>query len=248
VTEPTGMNVCPAAVGWFFFRVDAVGKASHAASRGASIYPSTELVPPGVNAIETLLPVIERLRELERDWGIYEKHPLMLPGNAAMNIVNISGGGDQATTPTSCYAVWAVVVSPARRCAEIRDQIIRVLETANSTNSWLRQNPIKMTSPYLQGYFESVNTPVSNLACGSMLEAVRAAGNSSAQLACMPTPSDANFFGEDGQPVIVCGPGSLLGNGVHGLDEHIEIDSLIGAAKAYASFMIDYTSSPSTYA
>jgi acetylornithine deacetylase/succinyl-diaminopimelate desuccinylase-like protein len=60
----------------------------------------------------------------------------------------------------------------------------------------------------------------------------------------LPTPSDANFFPEDGQPVIICGPGNLLGNGVHGLDEHIEIDSLLNAAKAYAGFIIDYFSVP----
>jgi acetylornithine deacetylase/succinyl-diaminopimelate desuccinylase-like protein len=242
VAEPTGMNVCPAAVGWFFFRVDTVGKASHAASRGASIYPSLEQGPPGVNAIEALLPVIERLRELERDWGVYEKHPLMLPGNAAMNMVKICGGADQATTPSSCHAVWAVIVGPGRRCLEVRDQIDRVLETANITSTWLEHNPIKMTSPYLQGYFEPVNTPVTNAACASMLEAVRAAGLSSSQFACMPTPSDANFFAEDGQAVLICGPGNLLGNGVHGLDEHIEIDALVKAAKAYAGFMIDYSS------
>jgi formylaminopyrimidine deformylase len=242
VAEPTGLNVCPAAVGWFFFRVDAVGRASHAASRGASIYPSTAASPPGVNAIEALLPAIERLRELERDWGVYEKHPLMLPGNATMNIVNICGGADQATTPSSCHAVWAVVVSPGRRCSEVREQIARVLETANATSSWLKHNPIQMTSPYLQGYFEPVNTPLSDPACSRMLEAVRAAGIVSAELACMPTPSDANFFAENSQPVLICGPGNLLGNGVHGLDEHIEIDSLVDAAKAYASFMIDYSS------
>jgi acetylornithine deacetylase len=244
VAEPTSLNVCPAAVGWFFFRVDAIGKASHAASRGASIYPSWAPDPPGVNAIEALLPIIERLGDLERDWGIYEKHPLMQPGNAAMNIVKICGGAEQATTPSSCHAVWAVVVSPNRRCSDVRDQIARVLETANVTNSWLLQNPAQMTSPYLQGYFDPVNTPTTHPACVSMLNAVRAARLESAQFACMPTPSDANFFAEDGQPVIICGPGNLLGNGVHGLDEHIEIDSLIKATKAYAAFIIDYSSVP----
>jgi acetylornithine deacetylase/succinyl-diaminopimelate desuccinylase-like protein len=244
VAEPTNLNVCPAAVGWFFFRVDAIGKASHAASRSACIYPSAASIPPGVNAIEVLLPVIERFGALERDWGVYEKHPLMQPGNATMNIVKICGGAEQATTPTSCHAVWAVVVSPNRRCSDVRDQIARVLESANITNSWLRQNPAQMTSPYLQGYFEPVNTPVTHPACVPMLKAVRATGLDSAEFACMPTPSDANFFAEHGQPVIICGPGNLLGNGVHGLDEHIEIDSLLSAAKAYAGFIVDYSSVP----
>ncbi len=244
VTEPTNLQVCPAAVGWFFFRVDVIGKASHAASRGACIYPSTAPLPPGVNAIEALLPIIERLVDLERDWGIYEKHPLMRPGNATMNIVKICGGAEQATTPTSCHAIWAVVVSPNRHCSEIRDQIASVIESAVKTNTWLRENPAQMTSPYLQGYFDPVNTPTNHPACAPMLEAVRAAGLPSAELACMPTPSDANFFAEDGQPVIICGPGNLFGNGVHGLNEHIEIDSLLKAAKAYAGFIIDYCSIP----
>jgi len=240
VAEPTNLNVCPAAVGWFFFRVDASGKASHAASRGASIYPSTDPTPPGVNAIEALLPAIERLRSLERNWGLYEKHPLMRPGNAAMNIVKISGGDEQATTPTSCHAVWAVVVGPGRSCFEVRDEIARVLEGQNLVDSWLQKSPLLMTSPYLQGYFDPVNTSLDNPACGLMLASLREAGVQSAELACMPTPSDANFFAENGQPVIVCGPGNLLGNGVHGLDEHLEIDALIKAAKAYASFIVDY--------
>jgi acetylornithine deacetylase/succinyl-diaminopimelate desuccinylase-like protein len=75
-----------------------------------------------------------------------------------------------------------------------------------------------------------------------MLGAVRDAGLYSAEYACMPTPSDANFLAENGQPVIVCGPGNLFGNGVHGLDEHIEISSILLAAKAYAAFIIDYCS------
>ncbi len=148
-----------------------------------------------------------------------------------MNIVKLCGGAEQATTPTSCHAVWAVVVSPNRRCADIRDQIARVIENENNTNTWLRQNPAQMTSPYLQGYFDPVNTPLNHPACASMLEAVRATGLEAVEFSCMPTPSDANFFAEHGQPVIICGPGNLLGNGVHGLNEHIEIDSLLRPRK-----------------
>jgi acetylornithine deacetylase/succinyl-diaminopimelate desuccinylase-like protein len=100
--------------------------------------------------------------------------------------------------------------------------------------------PLSMTSPYLQGFFDPVDTSLDNPACSLMLASLRDAGVQSAELACMPTPSDANFFAENGQPVIVCGPGNLPGNGVHGLDEHLEIDALIKAAKAYAGFIVDY--------
>ena len=75
-----------------------------------------------------------------------------------------------------------------------------------------------------------------------MLEAVQSATDQPASFECMPTPSDANFFAEKGRPVIICGPGNLFGNGVHGLNEHIEIQSLVDAAKTYAAFLIDYCS------
>jgi acetylornithine deacetylase/succinyl-diaminopimelate desuccinylase-like protein len=195
-----------------------------------------------VNAIEALLPAFGRLGRLERDWGVYEKHPLMRPGNATMNLVKIGGGAEQATTPIACHAIWAVVVSPNRRCAEVRYEIARVLETEYGTNAWLRQNPARLTAPYLQGYFEPVNTPRNHAACAAMLDAVESATRKPASFECMPTPSDANFFAGKGRPVIICGPGNLFGNGVHGLDEHIEINSIVDATKTYAAFLIDYCS------
>jgi acetylornithine deacetylase len=156
--------------------------------------------------------------------------------------VKIAGGAEQATTPISCHGVWAVVVSPNRRFAEVRDEIARVLETESGTSTWLRQNPAQLTAPYLQGYFEPVNTPTDHAACTAMLDAVESATGQPTNFQCMPTPSDANFFAENGKPVIVCGPGNLFGNGVHGLNEHIEINSLIDAAKTYAAFLINYCS------
>lgn len=243
IGEPTGLKVCPAAVGWFFFRVDVAGKASHASSRGSSIYPSHQR-PSGVNAIEELMQIAQRLQGLEHQWGLYEQHALMEPGTMAMNPVQFSGGGPQATTPDACHAVWAVVVSPNRRCADVQDEIIQVIESEVTWNHWLRDHPAKVTTPYLQGFFEPVNVPSHHPACKMLLQAVEGVANVHPQLGCMPTPSDANFFFEAGQPAIICGPGNLLRNGVHGLDEHIEIDSLISAAKVYASFIIDWCSAP----
>jgi acetylornithine deacetylase/succinyl-diaminopimelate desuccinylase-like protein len=75
-----------------------------------------------------------------------------------------------------------------------------------------------------------------------MYDAVASATGKPASFECMPTPSDANFFAEKGRPVIICGPGNLFGNGVHGLDEHIEINSIVDAAKTYAAFLINYCS------
>jgi acetylornithine deacetylase/succinyl-diaminopimelate desuccinylase-like protein len=60
----------------------------------------------------------------------------------------------------------------------------------------------------------------------------------------MPTPSDANVLAGAGQPTMVCGPGHLVGNGVHGLDEHIDIGEVVAAAKGYAKMIVDWCSGP----
>lgn len=244
VAEATELKVCPSAVGWFFFRIDVKGEAAHAANRVTSIYPTPQGHPTGINAIELIMEIINRLRGLEKQWGLYEKHPLMRPGNMAMNPVEISGGGPQATTPDKAYAVWAVIINPNRRCADVQEEIERVVNSAIVGNRWMQMNPPKLTFPYLQGYYEPINVPVDHPAVQTLIESVQLIEKSSNFLCCMPTPSDANFFFEAGNPTIICGPGNLLGSGVHGLNEKIEIESLVSAAKIYASFIIDWCSMP----
>jgi acetylornithine deacetylase/succinyl-diaminopimelate desuccinylase-like protein len=56
----------------------------------------------------------------------------------------------------------------------------------------------------------------------------------------MPTPTDANLFAAAGQPAIVCGPGYLVGSGVHGLNEHVKIADVVAAAKSYTATILDY--------
>jgi acetylornithine deacetylase len=241
VAESTELKVCPAAVGWFFFRIDVKGEAAHAASRATSIYPS-DGYPTGINAIEIMLQIMDRLRELEHQWGIYEKYPLVHSGTMAMNPVEISGGGPKGTTPDTAHAAWGVVINPDKRCTEVKEEIARVVNAATVGNRWLEKNPPKITFPYLARYFEPVNIPLDHPAVKTLVEAVKSTGKNKDFISCMPTPSDANLFFEAGKPTIVFGPGNLLRNGVHGLNEHIQIESLIAAAKIYANFLIDWCS------
>lgn len=241
VAEPTDLEVCPASVGWFFFRLDVFGQAAHAAGRLRSIYPSTGGVI-GVNAIEIMARIMSRLRDLENQWGIYEKHPLMEPGTMAMNIVQISGGGYQATTPELCSAVWAVTLSPNRSCTDVLEEIKKVIDSVTIGDNWLINNPPAVTFPYLHIEFEPVNISTEHIACRTLLKSALAVTGIERGFSLMKTPSDANLFHAAGQPTMVCGPGQLVGSGVHGLDERIEIESVVQAAKIFASMIVDWCS------
>jgi acetylornithine deacetylase/succinyl-diaminopimelate desuccinylase-like protein len=243
VTEPSGLLVCPAAVGWFFFKVSVEGQAAHAAGRGRSIHPSREGAV-GVNAIDLMARIMGRLGQLEAQWGLYEGHPLMAPGTMALNPVQVSGGGMQATTPDACSAVWAATLSPSRTCGDVIEEIQQVIASVTVADRWLSEHPPVITFPYLHDYYEPVNLSPSHPAVGSLSSAVAAATREQRGMSIMPTPSDANVLAAAGQPTIICGPGQLVGNGVHGLNEHIAVDELVLASKAYAAMMLDWCSLP----
>jgi acetylornithine deacetylase/succinyl-diaminopimelate desuccinylase-like protein len=241
VTEPSGLLVCPAAVGWFFFQVSVEGQAGHAAGRGRSIHPSRGGVV-GVNAIDVMGRIMSRLAQLETQWGLYERHPLMAPGTMAMNPVQVSGGGMQATTPEACSAVWAVTMSPSRSCADVIKQIEQVIASVTVGDVWLSEHPPVVTFPYLHPEYEPVNLSPDHPAVGILTDTVSTASGRHRGTSIMPTPSDANVLAAAGQPTLICGPGQLVGNGVHGLDEHISVDELVLAAKAYAGLMLEWCS------
>lgn len=241
ITEPSGLEVCPAAVGWFFFQVAVQGEAAHAAGRARSIHPSAEGVI-GVNAIDIMGRVLSRLRDLEQQWALYEKHPLMAAGTMAMNPVHIAGGGRQATTPDACSAILAVTLSPNRTCAEVIAEIERVIETVAVGDVWLSAHPPKVTFPYLHTFYDPINLPADHPAVSTLAHAVADATGTSKGVGIMPTPSDANLFSAAGQPSMICGPGQLVGSGVHGLNERIEVDSVVQAAKSYAAMIVDWCS------
>jgi acetylornithine deacetylase/succinyl-diaminopimelate desuccinylase-like protein len=243
VTEPSGLLVCPAAVGWFFFQVAVEGQAAHAAGRGRAIHPSREGVV-GVNAIDVMARVMSRLAQLETQWGLNEQHPLMAPGTMALNPVYVSGGGMQATTPDACSAVWAVTASPNRSCREVIDEIERVIASVSVADPWLTQHPPVVTYPFLHPEFEPINLPLTHPAVTLLSDTVAAAVGNRRGEGIMPTPSDANVLAAAGQPTMVCGPGQLVGNGVHGLDEHIDVDEVVAAAKAYAAMILDWCATP----
>lgn len=240
IPEPTGLDVCPAAVGWFFFRVEVKGEATHAAGRVTSIHPTSAGVQ-GVNAIDVMTRVLARLRELEAQWGLHERHPLMVPGTMAINPVHIGGGALQATTPEYCVADFAVVISPNRTSADAIAEIRAAVSSITIGDPWLTAHPPVVTAPFLQDAYEPVVSAEDPTARDLLLQARRVDRRQS-QFAALPTPSDANFFSEEGQQVLVCGPSRLVGDGVHGLNERVAIDDVVDLAKSFASFAIDWCS------
>src|SRR2546421_307483 len=121
-TEPTELQLLPAAPGLEHFRLEFEGVESHAGNRWKEVHAGGGRQPgAGVNAIEKCLYVMAHLRDLERRWAVERAHPLLPAGvNSLMPglIEGAPGGGadgrvrmhsNPGTFPNYCsveYNLW----------------------------------------------------------------------------------------------------------------------------------------------
>ena len=71
---------------------------------------------------------MDALSHLERDWALYQHHPVMPPGGMNLCHVSIQGGSYRAEMPPSCEVVYAVVYNPALKGDQVLAQIRAVIE------------------------------------------------------------------------------------------------------------------------
>ena len=237
--EPTNLAICPATMGWFFFKIAVQGKGLHPASRYAAIYPSAAPLPlPGIDAVEKMRKIMDGLSRLEQDWARYQKHPFMPPGGMNLCPVYIHGGNLRASMAEACEVIYAVVYNPSLRSEEVVRQIKLAVDGVTSTDSWLRDHPPVYEIPVIHQILEPVNLAVDHFSVQAMASAYREALNAEPEFGSLPGPCDANIMNEAGYPTVICGPGDLRMN-AHGANEYVPVQQVIDACKIYAVLMID---------
>ena len=237
--EPTNLRVCPATMGWFFFKITVLGKGLHPASRYAAIYPSREPLPlPGIDAIEKLRKIMDALTQVERDWALHQRHVFMPPGGMNMCPVYIHGGNLRASMPEQCEVVYAVVYNPALRSDEVMRQIRAGIEGVVASDTWLREHPPIIEVPVIHQVLEPVNLPLEHPSVQKLAAAYRDALGMDPEFGSLPGPCDANIMGEAGVTTVIFGPGDL-GMNAHGANEYVPVRQVIDACKVYASLILD---------
>jgi acetylornithine deacetylase/succinyl-diaminopimelate desuccinylase-like protein len=238
--EPTNLRVAPATMGWFFFRITIEGKSLHPAARYTAIYPRPGDEPPaGVDAVEKARKIMDALSHLERDWALYQHHPVMPPGGMNLCHVSIQGGSYRAEMPPSCEVVYAVVYNPALKGDQVLAQIQAVIEGVAGADSWLREHPPIIDYPVIHRVLDPVNLPLDHEAVISLKNAYRTALGREPELGCLSGPCDANIMTEEGETTIIFGPGDLA-YGAHGTSEYVPASQVVDACKVYAHLIIDW--------
>jgi acetylornithine deacetylase/succinyl-diaminopimelate desuccinylase family protein len=251
VAEPTWGKVMPAEGGLEWVRVVIPGKTAHAGWRYNSIYPQvpgTDRLEPGVNAIELGARFVDAVRELERDWAMRKFHPLLPPGITTINPGVIHGGAGRgadglatirtnpAIIPDVCTIDFDLKFLPSESAAEVRAEFEAFVHAFAQQYTWLRMHPPEVIWELGGLHFPPLNTPVDHPIVRTFVDN-RAAMGRATEITGFVAVCDAAHYAGTGVPCVIYG---ASGDGFHGIDEHVEIDSLVETTKLIAAAVIDW--------
>jgi acetylornithine deacetylase/succinyl-diaminopimelate desuccinylase-like protein len=238
--EPTDLRICPVGMGWLFVRITVEGRRLHPASRWTAVHPQPHGTPmEGVDAIDKLRPIMNAVAELDHDWALTERHPLMPPGAMGLSPVWIAGGDHRAAMSDSASVEYAVPFRPGIRSSAVLERIRAVIDGVAARDSWLLEHPPVIDAPVNHAILEPLDIDSAHPAVGAIAGAFESALRRTPELGCMPGPCDANFMAEAGTTTVVLGPGDLALGAAHGTDEHIAVEAIVDACKVYAALIVD---------
>lgn len=229
VGEPTRLNIQPAHMGFIFHEIEIEGKALH----------SSQLWK-GVNAIEKAMEIYRSIKELERQWLMTEKHPL-LPGQT-VNLGTIEGGVAGSVVPNRCkmnicthYQPMAGILHQDRR-DEVHQQILGAVNRVVQGDEWLRNHPPKVTV-FQEGFpFE---TPVDAPIVFEVKQVVSQALGREAVIEGMPAGCDARLLSGFGDiPTIILGCGNPEDS--HTVNESVNVDQYVKLIEIYSLIIMKW--------
>ncbi|MET3289813.1 UNVERIFIED_CONTAM: acetylornithine deacetylase/succinyl-diaminopimelate desuccinylase family protein [Brevibacillus sp. OAP136] len=236
VTEPTNGIINPVEGGLHWARVTIEGNSAHSAWRYSHIYPGYERT--GVNVIEKAMKIIQATAELEKDWGLNRRHPLLPPGANGINPgVMLAGAGmkngipeiitNPAIIPDHCVIEYDIKYLPYENSEEIKKEFEDAISSLAFTDSWLRENPPQVEWGLRGVNFPPVNTPIDHEIVRSIVKSQEIFGISPSYQGFVAVCDVAWYVGMN-IPGVIFGP---KGAQLHGPDEYVELDSLFEVIK-----------------
>ena len=227
ISEPSNEKIYVTHPGIRYFRVTVQGKTAHAA------YSHT-----GINAIAKMAPIIKAIEALDIERAERLRYPLVEKQTGRP--CNLSMGKMQAGDWVSTVAGWATLECrigfvPGETRQGVEDEIKKTIREATKGDQWLKEYPPKIdwfgwdTDPWME---PTDSTLVKKLQVtgskvyGAPLELTGASGG-----------LDARFGHYFGVPSLSYGP---TGANYHGVDEYVDLPSLMRVTKTLALFIADW--------
>lgn len=226
VTEPR-MKISVAHPGINYFRVRAIGKPAHAGRAHM-----------GINAIGKMNKIYQALIELDEKRARENHYPLFEKDSGRSCHLNI--GTYKAGNWVSTVAGWAelecrISYIPGETFAGVKNQVEQVVSDIARGDEWLSQHPPGVVwfgwkaSPWAQNPDDPFVVTFKSCA-DKVLESDTDITGKTAGL-------DTRFAQYFNMPALSFGPN---GENLHGVNEYVDLDSVIDCTKVLASFIIEW--------
>ncbi|NPV54801.1 MAG: ArgE/DapE family deacylase [Firmicutes bacterium] len=243
VSEPSGppvhLAIEPATAGLFWMNVTCIGKPTHSSVRWELVRPGGGGSEIGVNAIEKGTFILRALQELEQQWGITKRHPLFKPGQFTIHPGVIVGGPHGVLDPfivsEYCKIDYAIWFPPQEPAEDIKREIETYINHVAMLDPWLAEHPPKIE--WVE-YWPAANIDKDSSICQVCASAHEFTTGAPVTYQGFTAVCDAAFLDLKGIPSIVYGPGDILV--AHSINEFVEIEELITAAKTYAVTAVNW--------
>ncbi len=220
-TEPHNLNVTIAHAGINYFRIHVQGRTSHAG-----------LAHLGVNAIGKIYPIYQALIDLDEKRGKEVRFPLFEKGSGRschINIGTLRAGDWPSNVAGSAEMECRVGFVPGERMDEIKRMIEETVYETARKDAWLRDHPPKVEwfGWHADPWYQDPQHPfVQNLK-----QAAEKVLNREASFIGRAGGIDSRFSQYFNMAATCTGP---TGVNIHGIDEYVEIPSVIRVAQILA--------------
>jgi len=222
--EPTGLDLLIAGVGILWIDIDVIGRSAHAESADRA-----------TNPVDLALRIVEALKGLER--AMNRAIEPSMDGVAHPYNVNVGTftAGDWPSSVPATATLRVRIGHPtgwttAQAEAEVRAAIDGV------DDPWLRDHPpeVRASGFRAQGYALANDDPL----VARVARAHADAHGTAAEPVAMASTTDARLYLNDfGVPALCYGP---IAYDIHGVDESVELPSIVAGAKTLARFLADW--------
>lgn len=228
IPEPFDQSLLIAQLGVMWLSVDLVGKPAHVLDTSA-----------GTNAIEAVYALFDALRGVEAAWNepgfrhaCYRdhKHPVNF------NLGRISGGEWPSSVPCAASIDVRVGFYPGMTISAVKQALEAAIAAAVAERPPLRGAQVKIRYKGFQAEGCAID-PQDPLLAGLRRAHEAVSGKPITELASTAT-TDARFFILYGDTPATCyGPRA---GSIHGIDEWVDISTMIEVAQVLALFMADW--------
>jgi len=226
--EPTDLNMLLSGVGILWLDVVLDGKSAHAESADRA-----------VNPIDLALKIVDSLRELEREMNTEieaSMHGVEHPYN--INVGGIEAGDWPSSVPARATLRLRIGHPTSWSTDEAMSRVRSAIDVID--DPWLRDHPptLRQAGFRAKGYA----LPADDSLAKRLSDAHRSAhGNEPAALA-MGSTTDARLYINDFDvPALCYGP---VAHDIHGIDESVELSSIVAGARTLARFIADWFAQP----